>query len=73
VLLDAANELDIAYGVFFLLLPLLIFAVIVLSLYAIALARYIAGRRWRRLVSLVLGPPVACFLILLLFRAGARA
>jgi hypothetical protein len=68
----SSHEIEIAYGPLGFLVALLALpaAAIILSWMAFALARHLTGRRWRRVASILIGPPVMIGFALLLMSIG---
>ena len=71
---DSVDELDMAFNLWILVIPIIALpAILLLTWFVIALGIGIVRHRWRRVASVLLGPPLLAVAILLLLHAGFDA
>src|SRR5687768_7887341 len=72
LLFFSSHEIEVArpFAGFLIALMTVAAAVIILIWLAIALVRHVIRHRWRRVASILIGPPIAFVLVLLPIRAG---
>jgi hypothetical protein len=74
ILLSALNELDTMFNLWILIVPIMLLPTAIFVVWlVIALVIHGLRRRWRRVVSIALGPPFAFVLIMFVFDAGYDA
>jgi hypothetical protein len=74
IFLSAVNELDMALNLWILMIPFMLIPTIIVFIWlVVALVVHALWRRWRRVASILLGPPIGLACVMMALEAGFDA